>query len=147
MKKTFILETNMTVATTKVGAIQITIPSGSPIHLKTVGVSISAGPVAVNLLEDYSFTDVLESPLTPLHANRQLADSSNVTVKGYVDITAVAGAGALTVAQKNLITATSVPQDVISNVILLKPSTNYLLAFTNSNAGDSVVNFALSWEE
>lgn len=145
MKKTFVVATNMTVATTKVGALMITTPAAH-IQLDDVIVSNSAGPVAVNLLEDYSYTEPAKSAITPLDANRQLDATSAVTIFGYPDVTADAGAGALTVATMNLVAASSnVKLGTVP--IQLKPSTTYLLAFTNSNGGNAVINFALAWKE
>lgn len=146
MKKTFVVATNMTIATGDVGALMITTPAGTPVQLDDVIVSNSAGPVAVNLLEDYTYVEVAKSPLTPLAANRQLAPTSAVTIFAYPDISAVAGADALTVATMNLVAAMS-DYRLGSVAIQLKPLTTYLLAFTNSNGGNAVVNFALSWKE
>lgn len=145
MKKTFVMETTLTVATGKIGALQITTPAGKSIHLQPVGIAVSAGPVVSSLLEDYSY--VTAGAITPIDTNRSLKATSTVVLKGVADISAVAGSAPITIYTLSIPAADTGRKTLGAKEIVLKPSTNYLVTFTNSNAGNAVINFALAWEE
>jgi hypothetical protein len=146
MKKTFIIETNMTIATAKVGSFQLTIPdTGQPVVLKRVQIQTDVGPLAYSLLEDYSFV-AAGSVITPLNINRILGGASRVVVKSIADTTAVAGGSALTINSLKVGAGNTLQLRMGSTDVVLKPG-KYLIAVTNSNAGNAIVNFNIAWEE
>ena len=146
-RPTFVVTGSISVTTTKVGAFQITTPAtGVPILLNPTKLSSSKDNVIVTLLEDYSFTDGLESALTPLDIRRaDPSEAADTAVKAYVDITAVAGAGALTLDSYSFAAASDSVS--VHNSFVLKPNTTYLLAITNSNANTAVCKYTLSFTE
>lgn len=148
MRETFLIEQNMTIATTKVAAIQITTPATGVTILKPVAFVSDVGPIVASLFEDYSFSDVGFSTLAPINTNRRATGgTSNLVVKAIPDATVVQGANDVAINQFKTPTAPIDEYFVGKNEIILKASTDYLIAFTNSNAGNAVVNFAISWTE
>lgn len=79
------LSGSMTVVNAKVGAIKITPPAGTYVHLQVTSISTTGSTVSVSLLEDYSFTEVAESTLTPTNHNRVSSNVSPVVCKAYAD--------------------------------------------------------------
>lgn len=145
MKQTYILENRMDIATTKSGALFLkTPPLTGPIQL-TARFTCSAGPIIPSILEDYSF--VGGATLPAVNINRNIGKTSAVIVKGLADASAVAGAAALTLVTRHVVGSSTDPQKLSQEPISLKPDTNYLLVFPNSNAGTVTVSYMLSWKE
>lgn len=144
MRETYILENRMDIATTKTGALFIKTPLTGIIQL-TAGFTCSVGPIIPSILEDYSF--VGGSVLPSVNVNRNVGKASAVVVKGLADATAVAGASALTLAVRHILGGSTDVQKLSQEPITLKPNTNYLIVFPNSNVGTSTVSYMLSWKE
>jgi len=142
----------MDVAATKVGALQITVPAGVYCHFKPARFAATGGPVIIGLLEDYSF--VGGSPIVPVNRKRVgTPDASVITVKGAVDITAVAGAAPVSL-DMAVIPGTTIGADLggsthAAEEWVLKPGTTYLITISNATSPGATVTvgYELFWYE
>ena len=144
MKKTFVLSSNMSLATTKVGAFQFTTPAGVPVVLKAASFSSDKTSVSMSLLEDYTFA-AAGTALVPTDTFRTAPRTPRTTVKAHTDITAVAGAAAKTL--ENVYVQEITNKISLNKEWTLKPSTTYLLAISNQNAGTASVGYCITLEE
>lgn len=149
--KAFTIANKMDIATNKVGALQITTPAAGLLHFRPVNITAVGGPIYASLLEDYSFVD--GSAITPVNRRRiGTPPASAATVKGATDISAVAGAAAVSLSTV-VIVSTSQGSQQLGGAINggeewpLNPSTNYLITFTNTAGTTSTVGYELFWYE
>lgn len=122
------------------------------VHFKPVAVAVNGGPITVNILEDYTITDVGASVLTPFNRNRESSNTSLVGVKGIADATIVNGASALTLDTMFLPGTTQGVNRTgatggMSEELELKAGETYVVAFANSSAGTVAVGYSFMWYE
>lgn len=149
--KAFSIGNKMDIAASKVGAIQITTPATGVVHFRPAMINAIGGPIFASLLEDYSFVGGSEIPAVN-HRRIGTPPASAVVAKGATDITAVAGAAAVSLDTVVVGSSTQGSQKLGGSVSEmeewpLKPSTNYLITLTNTAVSTSTVGYGLFWYE
>lgn len=146
----FTVSNKMDVASAQVGGLEITVPAGAYCHFKPASFSVSAGPIIVAFLEDYTF--VGGSAIPSANRKRTSAATATVTVKGLANISAVAGAAPLNL-QTILLSGNTTAGRLgaaqsLADEWVLKEG-KYLIAITNAtNPGaTATVAYDLFWYE
>lgn len=145
MKETFILSGNIAIQTAKVGALKIITPAGKPVTLKAPVFSSDKPTVSISLLENYTYTDAAESTLPLRNKQRSLSGTAGTIVKSYPDVTVDGGPDAITL--EGILVPVAANELKMHGEWILKPSTTYLLALSNSNAAAATIGFFLEIEE
>jgi len=144
LKKEFMINGSLTVAPAAVGAIQISVPAGGAITLKSPVFSCDKITVTLALVEDASFA-AAGTVIVPKSKIRGLSTASRATVKAITGAVVVNGGA---VATLEALTVQAVANNVpLSGCWVLQPGKNYLVTITNNNAAAAAVDFTLKLEE
>jgi hypothetical protein len=122
------------------------------VHFKAANVSAPAGPITAILKEDSTFI-AAGTAVTPVNRNRQSTNVSQLACKFNANTTVADAAGVVTLgsAKVGLTSQGNASFGGITSSddewLLANGAKNYLLQFTNGNAGAVDVSYQIEWYE